>query len=45
MNQPRASDDHTPLYIATSLGHLDCCKVLIENGADMKTRIKSTTEG
>lgn len=45
MDHPRPSDGHTPLYLAASHGQLDCCKVLIEGGASIGTRMKSSIEG
>lgn len=37
----RANDGHTALLVAAEAGHLQCCRVLLERGAD--PRIKETT--
>ncbi len=45
VNEPRPGDGHTPLYLAASQGRLECCRVLIQHGAETGTRMKSSIEG
>jgi hypothetical protein len=33
-------DGYTPLFLAAAGGHLDCVKILVENGADVNRRLK-----
>ena len=41
----RSHDHLIPIFIAAASGHLACCQVLIENGADAARRMWCTSEG